>query len=77
MEMRVSDGLTGGFTDVDANVVAVRCPASLDVSSHRCDQGPYRSLLLRAEGEKIWLVPARNNEAMARIQREGVKERHR
>jgi hypothetical protein len=77
MEMRVGDRLSGCFTDIDADVVAVRLAVCLDVPPHRCHQCPSRGLFLRRQRKEIGLVPTWDNQAMARIHWECIEERDR
>jgi len=74
MEMCVSNGLTRPLADIDAQVVTIRQPAQFDATSHGTDQGPDGRLFVRRQGKEIGFVPSRQNEAVARIQRERIDE---
>ena len=65
--MRVSNGLAGSLANVDADVVAVRHAVRFDVAPNCRNKSPDGGLFFRGEGEKISLVPPRNNQAVSLI----------
>ncbi len=74
MKVRVRDRLAGGHSHIDAEVVAVGMVVSLDSPLNRLDKCPHRMLLPGDHREKIWGMPAWNDERMAWGEREGVGE---
>lgn len=70
-------GLARGSADIDAHVVAVwnagRATALPDIIRER----PNRCLFLRCQCKEVRFVPARDDEAVALVERIGIQERGR
>ena len=74
MKMRMRDGLTSSSADVDAHVVAVWNGGHLTALTHVVDECPDRRLFLRCQCEEVRFVPARDDEAVALVERIGIQE---
>jgi len=61
--------LTSRFSDIHANVVAVRRMLLLDCFLNLCQQRKDRRLLLRSHVEKVCHMALRNHEDVAAAQR--------
>ena len=72
--MRMRHGLARGSADIDAHVVAVWNAGHL-TASDIVDERPDRCLFLRCQGEEVRFVPARDDEAVALVERVGIQER--
>src|SRR2546425_6044381 len=59
--LAAADGLVAGRPDVDAEIVAVRVKAGVDVLPDRVDQAADRRLLVRNQGHEVRLVSARHD----------------
>ena len=68
--------LAGSLANVDPDVVAVRHARRFDVAPNCRNKSPNGGLFITGQGEKVGLVPPRNNQAMSLIQRISVGERH-
>ena len=65
--MRVRNGLAGSLANVDPDVVAVGHARRFDVAPNCRNKSPDGGLFINGEGEKVDLVPPRNNQAMSVI----------
>lgn len=72
----MSDRLPSGLAAIDADGVAVGSRPGLDVPPDLLDQCPHRGLLFRGKGQEVRLVPPGDHEAVAGIQRVGVRKGH-
>ncbi len=74
VDVEMEDGLPRGFADVDADVVAVGVVAAGDQVSAAIEAGGDCRALVGGGVEPGRDVPARNDEEVARVHREGVPE---
>jgi hypothetical protein len=74
--MRVGHCLPGGLANVDPDVVAIRSPGGFNLTPDCRNKSPDGELFITGEGEKVGLVPSRDNQAMPLVQRIRVEKRH-
>ena len=72
--MRMRDGLTRSGADIDAHVIAVWNTSPLTALTGVVDECPDRRLFLRCQSEEVRFVPARDDEAVALVERIGIQE---